>query len=86
MSEQELKPIAIARVVQELTRLAEGRTSGEFDADEYEHRFARMVGELRDRRIDGNRADILAALTPLRATGILDPVAWDRLTRSLGLA
>ncbi len=85
MSEPELKPIAIARVVQELTKLTEGRKSGEFNASEYEHRFARMVGELRDRRIDGNRADILAALKPLKDNGTLDFAAWDRLTRSLGL-
>jgi hypothetical protein len=44
-----------------------------------------MVGELRDRRIDGNRADIMTALEGLRRDGTLDPGAWDRLTKSLGL-
>ena len=85
MSDEKLKPIAPARLVTELKRLTEGRKSGQYDAQEYEHRFARMVSELRDRQIDGNRADILAALTPLKADGTLDPGAWDRLTRSLGL-
>lgn len=85
MSEENLKPIKPARLVTELKRLTEGRKSGKYDAQEYEHRFARMVSELRDRQIDGNRADILAALTPLKADGTLDPGAWDRLTRSLGL-
>ncbi|HEV8198253.1 MAG TPA: hypothetical protein VGP87_16535 [Gemmatimonadales bacterium] len=80
-----LKPIKPSRLATELKRLADGRKSGKYDADEYEHRFARMVGELRDRSIDGNRADILAALTPLKADGTLDPGAWERLTRSLGL-
>jgi hypothetical protein len=84
--EKKLKPIAPTRVAKELKQLSEGRKSGKYDADEYEHRFARMVGELRDRSIDGNRAEILAALTPLRQDGTLDPVAWERLTRSLGLA
>lgn len=85
MSDEKLKPIKPARVATELKRLAEGRKSGKYDADEYEHRFARMVSELRDRSIDGNRAEILAALTPLKADGTLDPGAWDRLTKSLGL-
>jgi hypothetical protein len=85
MSDSTLKPISIERVVTELRRLSEGRKSGQYDADEYEHRFARMVGELRDRRIDGNRADIMAALEPLRRDGTLDPGAWARLTKSLGL-
>lgn len=86
MADEKLKPITPERVVTELRKLSEGRKSGQYDADEYEHRFARMVGELRDRGIDGNRAAIMAALTPLRTDGTLDPVAWDRLTKSLGLA
>ena len=85
MSDDKLKPIKPSRVATELKRLAEGRKSGKYNADEYEHRFARMVGELRDRSIDGNRAEILAALTPLKADGTLDPGAWERLTKSLGL-
>ncbi|MGH7560170.1 MAG: hypothetical protein ACRENB_04035 [Gemmatimonadales bacterium] len=85
MSEPELKPITPARVAQELRKLAEGRKSGEFDADEYEHRFARMISELRDRRIEGGRADILAAIEPLKTDGTLDPKTYFRLTKSLGL-
>lgn len=85
MSEEKLTPIAPARVVAELRKLSEGRKSGQYDADEYEHRFARMIGELRDRKIEGGRAEILAALEPLRRDGTLDPAAWERLTRSLGL-
>jgi len=84
--EQKLKPIKPARVAAELKKLSAGRKSGEYSADEYEHRFARMVGELRDRGIDGNRAEIMAALAPLKADGTLDPGAWERLTKSLGLA
>ena len=84
--EKKLKPIKPARVAAELKKLSEGRKSGHYDADEYEARFARMVGELRDRSIDGNRAEILAALSPLKADGTLDPGAWERLTKSLGLA
>lgn len=85
MSDEKLTPITPERVVKELKRLSEGRKTGQYDADEYEHRFARMVGELRDRQISGNRADILAALTPLKQDGTLDARAWERLTRSLGL-
>ena len=83
--DKKLKPIKPARLVIELKKLSEGRKSGKYDADEYEHRFARMVGELRDRSIDGNRADIMAVLNPLRTDGTLDPMAWERLTKSLGL-
>lgn len=89
MAEQQggaLKPVSPARVAEELRKLSAGRKSGEFDADEYEHRFSRMVTELRDRRIDGSRAEILATLTPLFEQGVVSPEDWRRLTRQLGLA
>jgi hypothetical protein len=81
-----LKPIKPARVAEELRKLSAARQSGELKADEYEHRFARMIGELRDRRIDGSRAEILATLTPLFEQGIVSAEDWRRLTRQLGLA
>lgn len=81
-----LKPVTPARVAEELRKLSSQRKAGKLDADEYEHRFARMIGELRDRRIDGTRADILATLTPLKDEGIISLTDWHRLTRQLGLA
>lgn len=81
-----LKPIQPARVAEELRKLSAARRSGELQPDEYEHRFARMIGELRDRRIDGSRAEILATLTPLFEQGIVSAEDWRRLTRQLGLA
>ena len=81
-----LKPISPARVAEELKKLSRQRQDGELDADEYEHRFARMISELRDRRIDGSRAEILAALTPLFEQGVVSAQDWRRLTRQLGLA
>ena len=85
MPDEKLTPIKPARVAAELKKLTAGRKSGKYDADEYEARFARMVSELRDRSIDGSRTEILAALSPLKADGTLDPGAWERLTKSLGL-
>jgi hypothetical protein len=81
-----LKPVTPARVAEELRKLSSQRTDGTLDADEYEHRFARMIGELRDRRIDGSRAEILATLTPLMSEGVVSAADWRRLTRQLGLA
>jgi hypothetical protein len=81
-----LKPITPARVAEELRKLSNQRKEGKLAADEYEHRFARMITELRERRIDGNRADILATLTPLKDQGIVTAADWTRLTKQLGLA
>jgi hypothetical protein len=81
-----LKPVTPARVAEELRKLSGDRASGNVKPDEYEHRFARMITELRDRRIDGSRAEILATLTPLLQEGIVTAEDWRRLTRQLGLA
>lgn len=80
-----LKPISPARVAEELERLSSRRASGEIKADEYEHRFARMVSELRDRRIDGSRADIMAAIDPLRQKGVVSDADYRRLLAQLGI-
>jgi hypothetical protein len=80
-----LKPITPARVAEELKKLSSQRKEGKLAADEYEHRFARMIGELRERRIDGSRAEILATLTPLKDQGIVTAADWTRLTKQLGL-
>ena len=66
-----LKPVTPARVAEELRKLSTARSNGELDKDEYEHRFSRMISELRDRRIDGNRAEILSTLTPLLEQGVV---------------
>ena len=80
-----LKPVTPARVAEELKKISAQRKEGKLEPDEYEHRFARMVSELRDRKISGTRAEIMAALSPLKAEGKVDAIAWDRLTKSLGL-
>jgi hypothetical protein len=81
-----LKPVTPARVAEELRRLSAARKSGELDATNYDQRFARMIGELRDRRIEGSRAEILAVLTPLKDDGTVAASDWSRLTKQLGLA
>ena len=86
VSDPTLTPIKPERVAEELRKICNQRDTGQLDRDEYEHRFARMISELRDRKIAGTRAEIMAALSPLKAEGKVDAIAWERLTKSLGLA
>jgi hypothetical protein len=85
VSEPILKPVTPDRVAKELRHICDMRDTGQLDADEYEYRFARMVGELRDRKVSGTRAEIMAVLEPLRGKGGVDATAWDRLVKGLGL-
>jgi hypothetical protein len=80
-----LKPISPARVAEELKKLSSQRNEGTLAPDEYEHRFSRMITELRERRIDGSRAEILGTLTPLKEQGVISVADWQRLIRQLGL-
>ncbi len=86
MSDQELTPIAPERAAEELRKISLAYRNGELKANEYEHRFSRTIQELRDRRISGTRAEIMAALEPLRLEGAVTPVEWDRFTSQLGLS
>jgi len=80
-----LKPVSPARVAEELKKLSSQRKEGKLAPDEYEHRFSRMITELRERRIDGSRADILGTLKSLKEQGIISDTDWLRLTKQLGL-
>jgi len=46
-----LKPVSPARVAEELKKLSSQRKEGKLAPDEYEHRFSRMITELRERRV-----------------------------------
>ncbi len=81
---QSLKPITPERVAEELKKLAADRNAGA-SPDMYEQRFARMIQELRDRRISGNRAEVMAVLQPLRDNGTIGENYWRHLLDSLGL-
>ena len=84
--DQTLAPISPKRLAEELERLSAMRSNGELDNTGFDQRFARMVGELRDRRISGTREEIQAALATLRATDCLRPEEWFRLEKQLGLS
>jgi hypothetical protein len=87
MSDQsgELTPIKPARIAQEIAKLSAARRSAEIKADEYDQRFARMIQELRGRRIDGGREDIEAALKPLLDGGDITEKEHFRLLAQLGM-
>jgi hypothetical protein len=87
MSEEprELKPIKPERIAQELARFHADRQSGAFKTDVLDQKFARIIQELRERRIDGTREEILAALKPLVDSGTISRGEHNRLLTQLGM-
>lgn len=81
----ELKPITPERLAQELIKLTAARRGGEFTAATYDQRFARMVRELSERRIHGDRAAIHAALLPLVEQNTISRMEFERLVKQLGM-
>ncbi|HUL68679.1 MAG TPA: hypothetical protein VLT17_00390 [Gemmatimonadales bacterium] len=80
-----LKPVTPARVAQEISKLSAERRNGEVEPHVYDQRFARMIQELRARRIEGTRADIQAALEPLVKAGTITAGEYKRLISQLGM-
>ena len=81
----DLKPITPARLAREVASLSKQRQEGTLDANLYDQKFARMIGELRERKVEGNRQEILAALTPLRDQGLVTAAELEWLVKKLDL-
>ena len=87
MSDQQdaLTPIRPERLAREIREMCAEHNSGQITELQFEQRFARMIGEVRDRRLAGDRSEVLKVLNPLREDGTVTAKEWDRLVRSLGL-
>lgn len=79
-------PITIDRLVQELNKLKQEMDAGKLQHSEYDQRLSRVIGELRDRGIDADRAKISAALNELLEKGTIVPSVKSHLEKRLGLA
>jgi hypothetical protein len=88
MSEKsgELSAIKPERIAQELAKFHALRQSKQFKDDVLDQKFARIVQELRERRIDGTRQEMIAALKPLVDSGAISAGECDRLLMQLGMA
>ena len=78
-------PISLDRFVQELEKLKKEMTEGRLEHGEYDQRLARTINELRERRIDADRATITAKLDELLANGTITPGVKSHLEKRLGL-
>jgi hypothetical protein len=78
-------PISIERFVKELEKLRAGIVNGEFKTGEYDQRLARTMRELRERGIDGDRTDIIAALDAALQRGTITDSVRAHLQKRFGL-
>jgi hypothetical protein len=78
-------PVPVARIVQELEKLKAEMDAGRLKHSEYDQRLARVLGELRERGVDGDRAQVTAALDDLSTRGVITPAVRQHLESRLGL-
>jgi len=79
------EPISVPRFVQELERLKQEMDAGRLKHSEYDQRLARVIQELRDRKLDADRPKIGAAIEDALKRGIITPGVKDHLEKRLGL-
>lgn len=79
-------PITVERFVQELEKLQQEMDAGRLKHGEYDQRLARMIRELRDRKLDADRPRIAAAIDDALKRGVITPSVKDHLIKRLGLS
>jgi hypothetical protein len=80
-----MTPVTLERFVQELEILKNEMTVGALRHGEYDQRLARIIGELRERKIDADREQIVATLDALLARSVITPGVKDHILKRLGI-
>jgi hypothetical protein len=81
-----MAPVTLERFVQELERLKKEMDAGRLLHGEYDQRLARMIGELRDRKLDADRAAVDRMLTELLTRGVITPAVKSHILTRLGIS
>ncbi|HEX4600702.1 MAG TPA: hypothetical protein VH116_04855 [Gemmatimonadales bacterium] len=77
--------VSVERLVQELEKLKQQMDTGTLKAGEYDERLARVIRELRERKLDAERPALTAALGDALKRGVITPAVKTHLEKRLGL-
>lgn len=80
-----MAPVTLDHLVTKLERLKAEMDAGTLRHSEYDQRLARVIQELRDRKIDADRPAIQAKLDELLAKGTITPSVKEHIAKRLGL-
>lgn len=78
-------PVSIERFVAELEKLKGEMDAGKLKHSEYDQRLARIIAELRERKVDADRPLITKRLDELLGRGVITPSVKAHVTKRLGL-
>ena len=80
-----MTPVTLERFVQEMEILKKEMAIGALRHGEYDQRLARIIGELRERKIDADRAQIVAMLDDLLKRSVITPGVQSHILKRLGI-
>jgi hypothetical protein len=80
-----MTPVTLARFVQELEILKKEMDTGALRHGEYDQRLARIIGELRERKLDAERGQIVSTLGDLLKRGVITPSVQSHILKRLGI-
>ncbi len=78
--------ISLERFVQEMEKLKQEMDATGFRHGEYDQRLARIIGELRERKLEADRSQISSTLEDLLKRSIITPAVKSHLESRLGLS
>lgn len=78
--------VSVERFVKELEKLKQEMDAGRLKHGEYDQRLARIIQELRERKLDADRAKASAAIQDALQRGIITQSVKDHLMKRLGLS
>lgn len=78
--------ITVERLERELKKLHAEMDAGRLKHGEYDQRLARVITELRERKVDADRTALTASLDALLQSGIITPAVKTHLEKRLGLS
>ncbi|MDH3457957.1 MAG: hypothetical protein OER90_14050 [Gemmatimonadota bacterium] len=78
--------ITLDHLVKKLEGLHDAMRKGELEHGEYDQRLARMITELRERKLVAERPEILSTLQDLEQRGVVTASVRSHIASRLGLA
>ncbi|MBI4499523.1 MAG: hypothetical protein HY700_00010 [Gemmatimonadetes bacterium] len=78
-------PVSIDRLVKELEKLKAEMDAGTLKSGDYDRRLARIIQELRDQKLDADRARVNSTLDDLERRGTITAGVKAHLQSRLGL-
>lgn len=81
-----MAPVSLERFVKQLEALRQEMDAGKLKSSEYDQRLARAIRELREQKLDADRATVGRALADALQRGVITPAVQAHIEKRLGLA